>query len=370
MFRNSKPLDLLVVEDNPGDILLLREYLQLSELPVHNILEAGSIQEVPAIIKNKEVDLAFLDLSLPDSEGIFSFVTLNNNLPGIPIIILTGLSDINVALEALSMGAQDYVMKNDFNEKLLEKAIRYSIERKKSEEKMQQMNGELRRLSAHLQNIREEESARIAREIHDELGQQITGLKMDLAWLKRKITGKENILVIQEKLNSMSDLLDKAVQTIRKISSELRPSLLDDIGLIAALDWQSTEFQKRFGIPVHFTSDVEELNIDPAIATGLFRTYQESLTNVARHAAASKVTSSLELTEEKIILTIADDGKGFDTSQTQKRRSLGLLGMKERVAMIAGTLEIKSVIGKGTTVTISVPLQLPAKSVYSNMSQN
>ena len=144
MLRNERPLDLLVVDDNPGDILLLKECLQLGQVPINNILEAESIAAVPSVLNNKEVDLAFLDLSLPDSEGIYTFKYLNNILPHTPIIILTGLSDINVALEALSLGAQDYVMKSDFNENLLSKAIRYSIERKKAEQKIIQSETNLR----------------------------------------------------------------------------------------------------------------------------------------------------------------------------------------------------------------------------------
>jgi signal transduction histidine kinase len=356
MLRNKKALELLVVEDNPGDVLLLKEYLHLGQVPINNILEAESIAAIPSALDNKDVDLAFLDLSLPDSEGINTFTYLNNKLPHTPIIILTGLSDINVALEALSLGAQDYVMKNDFNEKLLSKAVRYSIERKRAEEKMQQMNEELRSLSAHLLNIREEERARIAREIHDELGQQITGLKMDVSWLSKKLSGKDIMPIVKDKLSDMSALLDDTVHTVRKIASELRPSLLDDIGLVAALDWQSNEFKKRFDIPVHFTSEREELKIDPAIATGLFRMYQETLTNVARHAHATKVESSLGIDNENIILTIADNGKGFDASNIKNRKTLGLLGMKERAIIIGGILDIKSDPKKGTTVIISVPI--------------
>lgn len=354
MMQTEKPLDLLVVEDNPGDVLLLKEYLRLGKVPVKNILEAESISAIPTVLNKKQVDLAFLDLSLPDSEGIFTFNYLNNILPHTPIIILTGLSDINVALEALSLGAQDYVMKSDFNEKLLAKAVRYSIERKRSEEKMQQMNEELRQLSAHLLSVREEERSRIAREIHDELGQQITGLKMDVSWMKKKLIDKKNIELVLERLDNVSGLLDQTVSTIRRIASELRPSLLDDLGLAAALDWQSKEFQKRFDIPVQ--SDFQELKIDPAITTSLFRIYQETLTNIARHAQATIVNASLQTKNNNIILIITDNGKGFDASSLTHRKTLGLLGMKERTSMIGGILEIKSEPGKGTTVIVSVPV--------------
>ena len=224
--------------------------------------------------------------------------------------------------------------------------------RKQAEKEMQQLNSELRRLSAHLQNVREEEQTRIAREIHDELGQQITGLKMDLNWLKKKLTSNSEPMAMQEKIGSMNDLLDKTIQTIRKIASELRPSILDDLGLYAALEWQSHEFEKRFNIPVQFSTEVKQLEIESTVASGLFRIYQESLTNIARHAEAKKIIASLQLKDKDLVLTVADDGKGFVVSNDKK--TLGLLGMKERALTIGGKLEIKSEPDKGTTVTITV----------------
>ncbi|HKB45247.1 MAG TPA: response regulator [Chitinophagaceae bacterium] len=224
--------------------------------------------------------------------------------------------------------------------------------RKQAEKEMQQLNSELRRLSAHLQNVREEEQTRIAREIHDELGQQITGLKMDLNWLKKKLTSNTEPMAMQEKISSMNELLDKTIQTIRKIASELRPSILDDLGLYAALEWQSQEFEKRFNIPVQFSTEVNQLEIAPAVASGLFRIYQESLTNVARHAEAKKIVASLQLKDKNLVLTVTDDGKGFVANDDKK--TLGLLGMKERALTMGGKIEIKSEPGKGTTVIITV----------------
>ena len=229
-------------------------------------------------------------------------------------------------------------------------------ERKKAEEQLKQSHEELRQLALHLQDIREEEQKRIAREVHDELGQQITGLKMDIAWIWKKLHGIKDVVPIEEKLKEMTLLLDSAVQTIRKIASELRPSILDDLGVVAALEWQSNEFQKRFRVPVDFRTSVAYLDLDAAVATGLFRLYQESLTNVARHAQASCVVATLDVSASHVILEITDDGKGFDTQKTEGRKTLGLLGMKERVLMMNGDLNIISKPGKGTRVVITVPL--------------
>jgi signal transduction histidine kinase len=159
-----------------------------------------------------------------------------------------------------------------------------------------------------------------------------------------------------QRLNQMSDLLETSVNTVRKISSQLRPSILDDLGLIPALDWQSKEFEKRFSVPVHFVSSQKSIDVPPDIATGLFRLYQESLTNVARHAQAQHVSASLALDNGQLILTVSDDGKGFDTRMNGQGKTLGLLGMKERVLMMEGRLNINSAPGKGTTVTVEVPV--------------
>jgi signal transduction histidine kinase len=217
------------------------------------------------------------------------------------------------------------------------------------------MNEQLRNLSAHLQNIREEERMHIAREMHDELGQFLTGLKMDIAWLNKRSPGTENAAT-REKLAEMTALVDDAVVFVRKLAAELRPSILDDLGLIPALEWHSQEFQRRFNIEVEFRTQIKEFQPPELIATGLFRMYQESLTNVGRHAEAKKVVAVFQVTDGVILLSVRDDGKGFDMNGTGKRKTLGLLGMRERAVMIGGQLEIRSEPGKGTLVFISVPL--------------
>ena len=230
-----------------------------------------------------------------------------------------------------------------------------SLEQKVNETR--EMNERLRELSAHQQNIREEERKHIAREMHDELGQFLTGLKMDLNWLKKKMPAGTNTAHLQEKLAEMNTVVDEAVLFVRKLAAELRPSILDDLGLIAALEWHSQEFTRRFNIPVEFRSQVKDLPAPPAIATGLFRMYQESLTNVARHAAAKKVSANLLVSNTEIHLTVQDDGKGFDLEGTGERKTLGLLGMKERAIMIGGKLDIISKPGEGTLILINVPLK-------------
>jgi PAS domain S-box-containing protein len=216
-------------------------------------------------------------------------------------------------------------------------------------------NTELRDLTTRLQQVREEERAVMAREIHDELGQQLTGLKMDLHWVGRKLDGQAPDQA-RQKLRSTIGLLDKTIQTVRRLATDLRPSILDDLGLIAAIEWQSQEFEKRAGIQTVFRSSINEMEFPPEMAIGMFRICQESLTNVARHASASRVHISLDQLEGEVRMVITDDGKGLDPGQADKARTLGLLGMKERALMMGGRLEIGNIEKSGLQLILTVPL--------------
>jgi two-component system sensor histidine kinase UhpB len=227
-------------------------------------------------------------------------------------------------------------------------------ERKTAEEDLKKINRELHDLSCHLQNIREEERIEIARDIHDELGQQLTGLKMDVYSLDKQL--KSDDLVIKGKFSDILGLIEATVNSVRKIAAHLRPGILDDLGLVAALQWQSQEVQARFGITINFISDLAEINLPAGIITGLFRIYQEALTNAARHADAHVIESSLRIVNSRIILEINDDGKGIDRSAMGKCKGFGLLGIKERVFVMEGQYEFASELGKGTSLSVSVPI--------------
>jgi len=226
-----------------------------------------------------------------------------------------------------------------------------------------QMNEQLRDLSAYLQNIREEERMHIAREMHDELGQLLTGFKMDVISVKRKLEQSADPQILK-RLETMEATSDEAIKFVRKLSSELRPSLLDDMGLIAALEWHSQEFEKRYSIRTVFQSEMTDISVSALIGTGVFRIFQESLTNIARHSNAHQVKASLELHNNLLKLTITDDGKGFEPDEQSK--TLGLLGMKERAIMIGGELDIYSIPGRGTTITVTIP----ATQLTSNQEQH
>jgi signal transduction histidine kinase len=185
------------------------------------------------------------------------------------------------------------------------------------------------------------------------LGQQLTALKMDVYALDKQI--KSDDLTINRKFTDILGLIEGTVNSVRKIAARLRPGILDDLGLVAALQWQSQEVQTRFGIKINFVSDLDDIDAPAGIITGLFRIYQEALTNAARHANANVIESSLKIIDNRIILEIKDDGKGIDMSAIGKRKSFGLLGIKERVFVMEGQYELESEPGKGTSLYISVP---------------
>ncbi len=228
-------------------------------------------------------------------------------------------------------------------------------ERERKEQEIQERNEQLRELASNLQHIREEERTYIAREIHDELGQQLTAIKLDVSWLDRKIQGGEPI---KQRIGSVLGMLTDVLHSIRRISTQLRPSVLDDLGLVEALKWQATDVEQRTGIPVQVDFPEDSLQVEPGIATGLFRIFQESLTNIVRHANATAVTASLRIKGQQLVLTVSDNGKGFDREEVKKKKTLGLLGMKERTLMMNGHCEIDGTPEKGTVLTVSVPLTI------------
>jgi|GEM_PF-1058576 len=228
-------------------------------------------------------------------------------------------------------------------------------DRKHAELEIQDSYQQIRRLTTYLHNVREEERAHIAREIHDELGQQLTVIKMDVSWMKKKIASGD-LPAVTEKMNEMLEILDGTVASVRRIATELRPSLLDDIGLIAAIEWQIDVFSKRTGIKIKLEKPDESLSVPDAYATGLFRILQESLTNITRHSNANQVDIHLKNQNKEFILCIQDNGRGFDMSELAGKKTLGLLGMRERSNAMHGTFTIESKPGQGTKVEVRVPL--------------
>lgn len=228
-------------------------------------------------------------------------------------------------------------------------------ERKAAEHEVQLVNMQLRQLTKHMDHLRENERIHIAREIHDELGQQLTVLKMNIAWLQSNNTVNDE--EHNQRISNMLSLSENTINTIRKIAYNLRPQIIEDLGIAEALKLYSKEFQNQTGISVHFFTEIENLDLSFDTSTALYRIYQESLTNVARYAEASVVNASLDLNERELVLSVSDNGKGFNVADLKKRKSLGVIGMRERAGMIGGHFSIHSEPGEGTHVQVSVDLE-------------
>ncbi len=231
--------------------------------------------------------------------------------------------------------------------------VRDITEHKRIEEELRQSHEQLRNLSTYIESAREEERVSLAREIHDELGQVLTALQIDLSLLSDELTAEQEPL--RRKLQATSDRIAQTIEVVRRISSELRPAVLDDLGFVAALEWQAGEFQNRTRISCKLSLEVPELAMSTQDATACFRIFQEALTNIARHSEATKVIINLRQKAGKIILEIKDNGKGITEEQLNNPRSFGLIGMRERVHSIGAQLKITGKPNRGTIVTLTLP---------------
>ncbi len=231
-------------------------------------------------------------------------------------------------------------------------------ERKRAEEQLQTTVDQLRSLSRRLEVVREEERRRIARELHDQLGVALTCLKFDLRQLSQSMSmvDKHSVRVhLQDKIHSMVGPIDNTIGLVQRIVTELRPGVLDDLGLVAALEWLVRDFQQRTGIASAFSTSLEDIEVGREVATAVFRICQEALTNVARHARATEVMISLEQTSRRLLLEVKDNGQGIPAEKVADAQSLGLLGMRERAGQVGGRLIITSRPGEGATLTLSLP---------------
>ncbi|OND16311.1 hybrid sensor histidine kinase/response regulator [Burkholderia pseudomallei] len=483
MSSPSKNVEILLVEDSVTDALLIGEALiDVTEFAPH-VVNAELLSAALECTKRAHFDVVLLDLGLPDAHGLDTFRQFHRQARDDPVLVLTGLDDLSVGLQAIQEGAQDYLLKKRVETPLLSRAIRYAMERhrvaaalaaseerfqlavsgasaglwdwnpktgamylsphfkkimgyedhelpdeitghresihpddlkrvldalkahlehrdtydveyrvrtrsgdyrwiqsrgqalwnsagepyrmvgwimdvtdrKRDEDALRVSREELRRLSAHIQSIREEEKTRIARELHDDLGQQLTALKMavtlvdnelkDAGWASRT-----------SRLPNVYALIGQLLDSVRRIAADLRPVMLDDLGLMAAIEWLTHEFVERYRIPVTSRIEADDIAFTRGSATEVFRIVQEALTNVARHSEATEVTLDIIRDEPNCIVRIADNGCGTARDTRPNRHSLGLLGMRERAARLGGEIRIDTAPGRGFALTATLPL--------------
>jgi signal transduction histidine kinase len=348
-------------------ILMLEDSLADAELVTHSLRRGGvafsgeRVETRAGFLRALELrppDLILSDYSLPSFDGYAALAIAQEKCPDAPFIFVTGTLGEEVAIETLKQGATDYVLKHRLGRLVpsVQRALREAEarqQRQKAEEQLRQSHEQLRALSVYLQHVREEERTHIAREVHDELGQALTGLKLQLTWLCGRLPKSPKTL--HEKARTMSQGIDEIIQGIRRIATELRPGVLDSAGLLAAIEWQAHQFETQTGIRCQVQSAVREAIWDQDLNTAFFRIFQETLTNIIRHADATRVRVRLAEMNDCLVLVVNDDGRGVSDEQIQNTQSIGLLGMRERASLLGGEVRVRGEPGKGTTVTVRIP---------------
>jgi signal transduction histidine kinase len=352
-------IHILMLEDDAADAELTRFVLLKGGIRC-SITRVETREQYIKQLEHERPSLILSDYSLPGFDGHAALEIAQDKCPETPFIFVTGTMGEEVAIETLKSGATDYVLKTRLSRLIpaVNRALREAEERSKhrrAEEQLRESHERLRALSVYLQSVREEERTRIAREVHDELGQALTSCKLDVSWIASKLPRELKPLL--EKAKALSAHIDATIQMVRRISTELRPGILDHLGLAAALEWQANEFQTRTGIKCDVLADLNVPLLNQELNTAFFRIFQETLTNIIRHAGATHVAVNLKGRDGNIVLEVKDNGRGISREEISNTKSMGLLGMRERAALLRGEFKISRLPrGNGTRVTVSIPL--------------
>jgi signal transduction histidine kinase len=362
----SAKANILMVDDEPRNLYALRELLSSLN---QNLILANSGEEALRCALKNDFAAILLDVRMPGMDGFETARMLRERERSrlTPIVFLTAAAEDLDSVRGYEVGAVDYLVKPVVPDVLKSKVsvfvelykksaelTKEIAERSLAEERVRESEEKLRALAAHLITVREDERAHIAREIHDELGQVLTGLKMDVGWLSSRIPDQKPL---REKIESINNLIDSTIRTVREISTGLRPEVLDEMGLVAAINWQAKEFQKRTGFRCRLNLPKESAaGFDRDLSTTTFRIFQEILTNVARHSRASRVDVELKSTDDRLVLEVTDNGIGISDNDSRGRKSLGLLGMQERALRLGGQVSISGKPNHGTKVLVSIPI--------------
>jgi len=366
--QDASSASILVVDDDPRSLTAV-EALLADTGP--KLVLAASGEEALRRVEETDFAVILLDVKMQGVDGFTAAkrIRARDRSRYTPIIFVTaGYEDVSAMFKGYEAGAVDFIVKPVVPAVLKSKiavfvelyqmndALKREIaERKKVEAYLRTSKQNLRALAARQQSIREDESIRIAREIHDELGQSLTALKMTLTWIVSRLPPDRS--AFNGKIDLMFKLIDGTIQTVRKISAGLRPEVLDQLGLVAACSWLARDFQVRTGIRCGIVLPDASVNIDKERAIAVFRVFQELLTNVARHANADKVDVLMEVRDQLLTLEVKDNGKGIAGGKIDSASSLGFLGMRERVLPFGGTVEVVETSDKGTWVRVSIPLK-------------
>ena len=371
---NSMTASILIVDDDRANLVALEEVL--GSLGAR-VVTAASGEEALRRVLEEDFAAILMDVRMPGIDGFTTakMVRERKRSRYTPIIFMTAAQeDLSSMFKGYRSGAIDYIVKpiipdvlrtklsffiglHDIN-KILSAEL---AERTLTEQRLRTSEENLRNLAKHLQSVREDERISIAREIHDELGQALTGLKFDLASFTKGFE-RDPSQVRADKQLVLNSAIDRIINSVRRIASGLRPEVLDEIGLSAAFEWQAREFQRRTGIRCLVSIPPEFTDPDKERSTALFRIFQELLTNVARHANATRVNVNLQEEQSALALTVEDNGRGIKENETEG--SLGFLGLRERVLAFGGTIHARGEEGKGTRISVAIPIITAQQPVF------
>jgi signal transduction histidine kinase len=358
----KRRLRILHLEDDLNDAELVREILA-SEGMACDIVRVDTRAAFFNALEQNNFELIFADYSLPAFDGISAFKIAEEKSPDTPFIFITGKMGEDLAIETLKHGATDYILKDNLsrlvpavNRALQE--LREKVEHKRADEELKESQKKLRYLSSELLTAQEKERKRIAGELHDSIAASLSAIKFSI----EKIVGqtKEDGPTKAE-LRDLISRIQQVNEETRRIMADLRPSVLDDLGIVPAINWFCREFQKTYStVSIGKKIDIEESDVPDPLRTPIFRIFQEALNNIAKHSKAKFVELSLLKSNQRIELSIRDNGEGFDLGAQalaeDSKRGLGLISMRERAELSGGSLGIESIKGKGTVIHASWPL--------------
>ena len=357
METNRRSLHIAVIEDDAEDYFIFKT--MLSKIPHFRFhLEcAPTYEQGLETLRRGAHDIYFLDYHLGIKTGLDLMEEAVGGSSQAPIIFLTGRGDHAIDVQAMHGGASDYLVKGKINPEILERTIRYNLERKRSEASLRHSREQLRHLSIELLRAQEKERKRIAMELHDSVGQMLTALKFgmeaffdELDESTRERTGEAH--------RNLVSIIQQTIGEVSNISTNLRPSVLDNLDVGSAVLWFCGNFAAAFPhIKVERHAELNENELEEDLKITVFRILQESLNNAAKHSQASVIRVLLQGSAEDLVLVVEDDGKGFDPKRLEdensRRMGMGLLGMRERAELFGGTLSIDSAPGKGTVIKAS-----------------
>lgn len=361
----KRPLKVLLLEDLDSDADIIQLKFKKFEHEV-DCFHVKNKQEYLEALNHGPYDCIISDYGLLQYTGMDAVKELRSKDAYTPFIICTGNLNEETAVACIKAGADDYVLKESLGR--LNSAIagailakRNLLEKEQAESELIELNQRLTALTHHLQNVRDEEKKKIAMEIHDQLGQELTGNKLGLYWIQQQIKqhgiAKVNEEEVQDKITYLLDLNTKTIDTVRRIAHQLRPVVLDDIGLIPALEWHVNNFNKNDKCKCGLILDAENVTFKKELSTAIYRIAQEALTNINRHAQASEANLALYADSKFLHLVVEDNGVGAIKEEALKSRSLGLFGMRERLKPWNGKWDMQTAPNQGTKIHIKIELQ-------------